>query len=95
MNEEDYTSEYTAMEKMAETAGSAKDFIEFLDALEKQIVDDDEADKRVQLEFISVISRKLKYAFGNPNEEALDIEVPNMPNWSWIARLFRVGAFEN
>jgi len=73
---------------------SCQDFIEFLDMLQKEILEDDEVDKRLQLEFFNNVRRKLNFAKNVPQIDHL-IEIPDQPDWCWLARLFLVGAFEN
>lgn len=82
------------IENKANSVASCKDFIEFLDMLKKEVMDDDEVDTRMQLEFFDNVRRKLNFYNELPQYDHL-IEIPDQPDWSWLARLFLVGAFEN
>lgn len=84
-----------AIENAAESVKSGEDFANFLGMLEKEIMEEDEADKRLQLEIIHVIARKLNFAARLPDHENPSIEMPDRPDWNWLARLFLVGSFEN
>lgn len=93
---EDYESdpELYAIEIKADRTESAEDFIEFLELLQKEVLDEDEVDKRLQVEFFHILRRKLRYAHSSPDHDH-QIEIPDQPDWNWLARLFLVGAFEN
>jgi hypothetical protein len=74
---------------------SGEDFIYFLGMIEKEVLEDDEVDNRLQLEFTHVIARKLNFTAKLPDRESLTIAMPDQPDWNCLARLFLVGSFEN
>lgn len=82
------------IENKANSVASCQDFIEFLDMLKKEVMEDDEVDARLQIEFFDNVRRKLNFAQGLPQYDHL-IEIPDRPDWKWLAQLFLVGAFEN
>ena len=89
--------EYPGLEELEEkisSVESSQDFIEFLEMLNKEILEDDELDKRLQLEFFHIVRRKLNYASRFPDHD-VSIEIPDQIDWKWLARLFQIGAFEN
>jgi hypothetical protein len=94
-NDDESLKEFYAMEHAAENVRSGQDFVEFLELLQKEIIKDDELEKRRQLEFITVIQGELNYCLKFPDRKNLTIELPDQPDWAWLAQLFRVGAFEN
>lgn len=83
------------LENAADKIQTGEDFIKFLDLIQREILDDDEVDKRLQLDFFSVISRKLQFAADLPDFGPRLIDLPDTPDWKWLAHLFIVGAFEN
>lgn len=89
-----FMDEVFEVEEAAEKVRSGEDFINFLAVLEKGILEDDEVHEKLQLVFLRVVERKLKFAAKFPGYD-LDIEMPEHPDWNWVARLFFVGAFEN
>lgn len=62
--------------------------------LKKEVMEDDEVDARLQIEFFHLLERNLRYAQRFPDHD-LQIEIPDRPDWKWLAQLFLVGAFEN
>ena len=78
----------------AASVASCRDFIEFLEMLNEGVLEDDEADERLQSDFFDNLRRKLNFYLSTPQLDHL-IEVPEQPDWSWMARLFIIGAFEN
>jgi hypothetical protein len=74
---------------------SGSEFVKFLDMLQKEVREDDELERRPQLEFFQVIDAKLNYCLKFADYEDAGIELPEQPDWNWLARLFFVGAFEN
>jgi hypothetical protein len=95
--EDEEDEKFLGLEELNDKIASVEscgDFIEFLEMLNKEILDDDEVDKRLQLEFFDNIRRKLNFSQRFP-EHSLLIECPDQPDWNWLARLFKIGAFEN
>jgi hypothetical protein len=91
---QEFLDELYAIENKANSVETCQNFIEFLDMLQKEILKEDEVDKRLQTEFFDVVRRNLTYSQRFPNHD-LSIEIPPRPDWNWLARLFLVGAFEN
>jgi hypothetical protein len=91
---EEFLAELYVLENKANGVKSYEDFIEFLDLLQKEVLEDDEVDKRLQLEFFDNVQRKLNFSHRFPDYDH-SIEIPLQPDWNWLARLFLVGAFEN
>lgn len=83
------------IEELAKSVITFQDFQNFLSAIEKEILEDDEANERLQIEFLRVTARKLGFSSRFPNLEDLDIEIPDQPDWNWFARLFVIGVFSN
>ncbi len=83
------------IEDLAKSVVTFQDFQNFLNAIEKEILEDDEANERLQIEFLRVTARKLGFSSRFPNLEDLDIEIPDQPDWNWLARLLVIGVFEN
>jgi hypothetical protein len=94
-DDEKYLEELYAIVNAAKKVKTGEDFIEFLDILDKEIRKDNEAEERLQLEFIDVISSKLKFQIKFPDSAHHVIEMPKDPDWNWLARLFLTGALEN
>jgi hypothetical protein len=74
---------------------SGPEFVKFLDMLQKEVREDDELERRLQLEFFQVIEGRLNYCLKFGEYEDAAIELPDEPDWNWLARLFFAGAFEN
>ena len=90
-----FMDEVFEVKAAAENVRSGEDFINFLSVLQRGIQEDDEEIyERLQLLFLEVVERKLKFAVACPDDD-LDIEMPEQPDWNWVARLLYVGAFEN
>lgn len=89
-----FLGEIFEVNEVTKNIKSGRDFVEFLGMLEKEILEDDEVDKRLQHQFVNISRRKLTYATKFPDHD-LDIEMPDHPDWNWLARLFFLGAFEN
>lgn len=82
------------IDNKAANVTSCQNFIEFLEMLNNEVLEDDEARERLQLEFFNVMRRALNYSRKFPDKD-VDIEIPDEPDWIWLARLFIIGAFEN
>ena len=83
------------IDEEAEKVASLDDFVRFLGVLEKEIQEDDEAPTRLQSEFIHVVAGQLRFAARFSDDDELNIEAPEQPDWNWLARMFVVGVFEN
>ena len=81
--------------KVASKVATFDDFLKFLTTLRREIEDDSEASARLQGVFFQVVDEDLNFAVQFPDLDGECIEVPNQPDWNWLARLFVVGAFEN
>jgi hypothetical protein len=91
----DFPEDIYAIERAAKNVSSSDQFIEFLSFLREEILKDSEAERRFQLEFLSVILGELKYCAKFSDRENQTINLPDQPDWNWLARLFLIGAFEN
>jgi len=93
--DEEYLAELYAIERAAEGVQTAENFIEFLRKLQAEIEEDDELIERTQNEFFRVLETKLNVSLKSPERDNYIEEVPDNPDWNWLAHLFLVGAFQN
>ena len=94
-DDDEFPEEIYAIDKAAKKVSLGRDFIEFLFTLEEEILKDSEAERRFQLEFLSVIAGELRYCEKFPDRQNETMNLPNQSDWNWLARLFLIGAFEN
>ena len=94
-DEDDSVGGIYEINRAADNVQTKQEFLDFLDMLREEIVKDREAEKRFQLEFLSVVVGELKFCQKFSCIENETIDFPDNPDWNWLARLFLVGAFEN
>lgn len=78
---------------VAKRVSSKDEFLELVKLLAKNVEEFEEFGERSAVEFLTVIYEKLEFAREFSGVE--DIELPDEPSWSWLARLFVVGALDN
>jgi hypothetical protein len=74
------------LKEKAKRSRSKEDFLKILTGISEICSTDEEAQKRRVVHFIDVVEEFIKYEL---------VDVPEDQDWSWAARLFLIGAFEN
>ena len=78
------------IDEMIQNVRNGNDFIEFLEAYEK-VVFEDEEEKHVE-DFLRVLAACLRWIKAHP--EPGDLEIPDQPDWRWVAKAIRKGVSE-
>ena len=81
------------LERMIDNVQTADDFIEFVNALAEEVWQDEELRERVTVEFLRVMSSRLRFWKSIQTPEL--VRVPEQPDWSWLAEILHIAAFEN